>query len=94
MSPLEQNHLPGMTGHHGGQGGGHHTHGHLDIEGFEQIYYVGVKCKESNIYLHLKLFAPTTPTPTRESRDTTTSGLPMALKFGMEALINQTKSTS
>ena len=34
------------------------------------------------------------PTPTRESRDTATSGLPRALKFGMEALFNQTRSTS
>ena len=34
------------------------------------------------------------PTPTRESRDTATSGLPRVLKFGMEALINQTRLTT
>ena len=30
-----------------------------------------------------------TPTPIRESRDTATSELPKALKFGMEALFNK-----
>ena len=34
------------------------------------------------------------PHPTRESRDTASFGLPRALKFGMEALFNQTRSTS
>ena len=33
-------------------------------------------------------------TPTQESRDTATSGLRRALKFGMEGLFNQTRSIS
>ena len=37
---------------------------------------------------------PHPPTPTRESRDTASSGLPRALKFGMEAFFNQSRSTS
>ena len=43
--------------------------------------------------LRLSFKLPPHP-PTRESRDTATSGLPRALEFGMEALFNQTRSTS
>ena len=52
---------------------------------------------QSNLNRDLALnlvITTTTPTPPRESRDTAISGLPKALKFGMEALFNQTKSTS
>ena len=44
--------------------------------------------------LSLKLGYYHPPTPNWESRDAATSGLPRALKFGMEALFNQTRSTS
>ena len=48
---------------------------------------------QSNLNRDLVLILVIT-TPTRESRDTASSGLHRALKFGLEALFNQTMSTS
>ena len=58
------------------------------------------KFSTSSVQFELRLslkpgyYHPHPPTPTRGSRDTATFGLPRALKFCMEALFNQTKSTS
>ena len=69
---------------------------HFNIENYCQAQF---KFSPSKVQFELRLslkpgyYHLPTLTPTLESRDTVTFGLPRALKFGMEALFNQTRST-
>ena len=65
------------------------------LTSFAKPIYSPVQSSLVELRLSLKpgLYPPT-PTPTRESRHTATSRLPSELKFCMEALFNQTRSTS